>query len=159
MDEINKITPTIQFSFSILIFYHNTGNDIIQPVHLPNLLALQLDFSIAYPQQVFVYSDLIQSQHVGDTKAPLHSIGAMTDTNHVIVQTITLQNVDYFALSKLGFDTIEILLKTRQDEIFFWDIHGDTSLSVSHTKVEVHCGRGTAYFARPVYQREHGFGS
>jgi len=35
----------------------------------------------------------------------------LTDTNHGKVQRITFQNVHYFPLSKLSFDTIEILLK------------------------------------------------
>jgi hypothetical protein len=93
------------------------------------LLALQLGFepyvnllkfqhakkqpylSIGYPHQVFVYTDIIHPQFVGDTKAPLLRIVAMTDTNHGKVQTSTFQNIHYLPLSKHSFDTIEILLK------------------------------------------------
>jgi len=127
LDELNKITPAIQFTYSNTVHVKATAN--IQAIRLSPLLALQLGFepdinilkigtvqkqpflSIGYPQQVFVYTDLIQPQYVGDTKAPLLRIVAMSDTNHGKVQTITFQNVHYLPLSKLSFDTIEILLK------------------------------------------------
>ena len=127
LDALNKITPTIEFTYSNTV--RVTATDAIQAARLSPMLALQLGFepnnnilkadivqkqpylSIGYPQQVFVYSDLIQPQYVGDTKAPLLRIVAMTDTNHGKVQTVTFQNVHYFPLAKLSFDTIEILLK------------------------------------------------
>jgi len=127
LDELNKITPWIEFTYSNTVKIKTTDN--IQAIRFSPMLALQLGFEpsinilklgaiqkqpylgIGYPQQVFVYTDLIQPQYVGDTKAPLLRIVAMTDTNHGRVQTITFQNVHYFPLSKLSFDTIEILLK------------------------------------------------
>lgn len=127
LDEMNTITPWIQFSYSNTV--QVTASDNIQAIRLSPMLALQLGFeptvnilkagtiqkqpylSIGYPQQVFVYTDLIQPQYVGDTKAPLLRIVAMNDINHGKVQTITFENVHYFPLAKLSFDTIEILLK------------------------------------------------
>ena len=124
---MNTITPWIQFSYSNTV--QVTASDNIQAIRLSPMLALQLGFeptvnilkagtiqkqpylSIGYPQQVFVYTDLIQPQYVGDTKAPLLRIVAMNDINHGKVQTITFENVHYFPLAKLSFDTIEILLK------------------------------------------------
>jgi hypothetical protein len=71
---------------------------------------------IGYPHQVFVYTDLIQPQFVGDTKAPLLRIVAMSDTNHGKVQSTAFQNVHYLPLAKYAFDTIEILLKDHAGE-------------------------------------------
>ena len=60
---------------------------------------------------MFVYTDIIQPQFVGDTKAPLLRIIGITDIHHGKVQTITFHNVHYFPLANLSFDTVEILLK------------------------------------------------
>jgi len=127
LDELNKITPTIRFEHLNTIQVKT--DEIISSLYLSPMLALQLGFEpnidlmkikqaqkqpyldIGYPQQVFVYTDIIQPQYVGDTKAPLLRIVAMADTNHGKVQTVTFQNVHYLPLAKLNFDTIETLLK------------------------------------------------
>jgi hypothetical protein len=127
LDELNKISPFITFEYSNIVYI--TANDSIEEVTLSDMLALQLGYEphrnllkfehaakqpyidIGYPHQVFVYTDIIQPQYVGDTKAPLLRIVAMSDTNHGKVQSVAFQNVHYFPLSKLSFDTIEILLK------------------------------------------------
>jgi hypothetical protein len=132
LSEINKITPSIKLKFSNTVRINVDNN--IQSLYLSDMLALQLGFepkinllkfehapkqpylNIGYPHQVFVYTDIIQSQFVGDTKAPLLRIAAMTNINHGKVQTIAFQNVHYFPLSKLAFDTVEILLKDHTGE-------------------------------------------
>ena len=127
LDELNKITPTIKFEYSNIVTVK--VDDIVKSLRLSPILALQLGFEpninilknsripkqpylgIGYPHQVFVYTDIIQPQFVGDTKAPLLRIVSMTDSNHGKVETVTFQNVHYFPLAKLSFDTIEIRLK------------------------------------------------
>jgi len=96
LDEVNTIP--IQFSYSNTVQVTTTDN--IQAIRLSPMLALQLEFeptinmlnagtiqkqpylSIVYPQQMFAYKDLIQPQYVGDTKAQLLRIIAMSGTNH-----------------------------------------------------------------------------
>jgi hypothetical protein len=127
LDELNKITPFITFEYSNTVYI--TANDNIETLYLSDMLALQLGFEpksnllkwehaqkqpyidIGYPHQVFVYTDIIQPQFVGDIKAPLLRIVAMSDTNHGKVQSTAFQNIHYLPLAKLSFDTIEVLLK------------------------------------------------
>jgi hypothetical protein len=128
VDELNKITPTIQFRYSNTVQV-SIDTSTVESVYLSPMLALQLGFepkinllklkhaqkqpylNIGYPHQIFVYTDIIEPQFVGDTKAPLLRIVAMTDSNHGKVQSVAFENVHYFPLCKLSFDTIEILLK------------------------------------------------
>lgn len=127
LDELNKINSSIKFEYSNIVTVH--VDDSIKSLRLSSILALQLGFepninilkdshipkqpflNIGYPHQMFVYTDIIQPQFVGDTKAPLLRIISITDNHHGKVQTITFQNVHYFPLAKLSFDTVEILLK------------------------------------------------
>lgn len=78
--------------------------------------ALELDGGIS---EIFVYSDLIESHHVGDSYAPLlRVIPCMNEKNEQIVKHY--EKPIYFPLKNNFIDTIEIELKTSsgKDIIF-----------------------------------------
>ena len=66
---------------------------------------------IGYPQQIFLYTDIIDYQMVGDLKAPLLRIASIPEVRYGRMKTITLNPVHYLPLSKYNFNSIELHLK------------------------------------------------
>ena len=101
----------------------------VTSLHFSPILALQLGFdpnrnivkqihsdkvpslTIGYPQQVFVYTDLVDFQFVGDVKAPLLRIASAPLNQYGRMQTIPFNPIHYLPLSKFTFDTIKIILR------------------------------------------------
>ena len=67
--------------------------------------------NIGYPQQFFIYCDIVQHQMIGDTKAPLLRIATISDPVYGRSQSILFNPIHYLSLAKYHFNTIEIVLR------------------------------------------------
>ena len=104
---------------------------IVSEVTMSPILCLQLGFEpernlvkqvrstrhpqvhIGYPQQIFVYCDIVEHQFLGDTKAPLLHSASIPVLQYGRTQTIICNPLQYLRLAKYNFSTIEIHLRDQ----------------------------------------------
>jgi hypothetical protein len=73
------------------------------------------------PTHAYVYCDIVKSNIVGDTFAPLLRIVNMTGNNGQAMTTIVFNTLYYMAVGKREFQTIEINIRDDQGELVPFD--------------------------------------